>query len=408
MHLLQTVNFQQPVYYPTVVSFNVPSSTGIFDVTGSFTWTPVAALFIGSGAGSSGAGTANNLRMCVGATDGTNQWAAGWQSVHGFGNSVAYSWWATDEVLVLPTQFNDPEYEVNFDSWLPGGARLNVGQTFGSSHGCMAVFFPPTWEAVVGTKTPTNTLAGSVTVSGIGFQSDLVIGAMSEGTASLDTRTSDASISFGAWDGTRQRGLVWFEDTGLSTTSVSAVARTDHMLQELDTINLQNDARYEFANLGSDGWDIITRSTSGSVTADILYLALKSPDSVAVNSFDMPASTGDQDFTSAGFKPKAGIICSGMVDGEDTVDFDNSAEAFSICAFDKDNIRSIVASAEDGAGTTNTSTTVADKFQCRDEDADNDRQATFVEFLSNGYRLNFDTVSGADTDHGKGFEIVFK
>jgi len=264
----------------------------------------------------------------------------------------------------------------------------------------------------LGGTTLTNVKAGSFTlqastglqdVTTVGFQPNFVMFLWTYSEA-VDTDTSHAEIGMGFAKSSIKRGaIVANSEDGRATMDTWQQQRTDSCILTLTASSGAQNAIVDFSQFLSNGFQI-NIITAPSVSTAIFYLAL-SGGNYDVGSFNSPATTGTQDITTVGFLPKLLILatqgrtsgtaigstselafggaisssergCTWFEDPDALADSDNEQES----------LNTIVIQWRDR--------TAADTFTLRGS-------ADFVQFLSNGFRLNWTSVDA------NGREVIY-
>lgn len=227
------------------------------------------------------------------------------------------------------------------------------------------------------------------------FQPDFVM-MMDTRDINGDRTTSDANgaMNVGAFTGSAEDGSVStvIED-GRTTPDSWNWQRQDSVITSLTPTTGAVNGRASFVTMDSDGFTI-NRANAWGNNDVIFYVAVKGGQ-WTVNEFQRPTSTGTQDITTVGFEPKAYLLFS---DGSASLNpATASSDAFlTFSGSDGTSEGSASVSEEDAADPEDNYDryTTAKAYEAHlDTDGSVAANADHSAFLSNGFRLDWTTVS---------------
>jgi len=386
---------------------DLPAVTGTFDITIPGFGTPKAAVFFLSNGQSDGT-VADDSKLSIGFTDGTNHRVISAQDEDGVTTTANDRIAATDEVLQLLDTAGVILIEANFDSWITDGVRLNVGAESTAVTRRLTVWFFGGGDltAFVGSKVLGNEDV-TATVTGVGFEADALI-TICHGAIFNDTAGAFNVVSFGAvHNGASviQRGISYGSNDAVAAQDLGGILHTNGCGGQ--TIWTGVTWRADVSNFGSDGFDITPRG--GNSGGDELgFLALNiGTGSCKLDTYSTATSEGNDSVTGMGFEPQAVLLST--IKHQTVDDFQNGApfEGFCIGVFDSSTERTTMVNVDEGETTTNTFS-VADAL-CIDLDFGSGSgpfiTASFVSLDSGGFTLNYSTV---DVTARKGWYLAFE
>lgn len=380
---------------PAVVGHKLPSSTGSEDITGSFSWTPVACIAICCASESKGITDVDGC-LSVGFCDGTrSRYTTDWV-VQGYTNTYAGQYSGTRLFGAV-----DETHEVrgDFTTFIPGGVRINVstGGTLFSPY-IVFIFFPPSWSAYVGDATVNTSQNGKTDVTAPGFQPDLIMSTMpTQDTSGYDNSGNEQHCApcYGISDGAAEWGLMTWVTDNAGTTECAQLLSLGLVAQDSNGVNFANDAAFRLTDFDSSGFSIQT-VYYGTTALELGYIALKND--LAIDDAELfvsANSTGDEDHTNTTFTPGFALKMMSCLESYDATAFDATAECQVFGVFTENEIFSIGYTVDDGASTGNTSGIYYDDQLWAGNHAESEEMdATFVEFISTGYTLNYTTAPG--------------
>lgn len=181
------------------VPFQVTTASTTQDITSSGFGTPVAALFILTGATADGT-AADHARFSIGATDGTRSFVCSGYGQHGQTVSENKSYGDTTNVMDLRDMAAGATLQAAFSTWVTDGVRVNWGATPGTAYrGICILFGGDNMTAEVGTHT-TSGIVGTEnlkTYTDMTVAPECVICVSSYLNAMTGTESDDWDLSFG-------------------------------------------------------------------------------------------------------------------------------------------------------------------------------------------------------------------
>lgn len=376
-----------PVYAApgvAVVQSAAPTSNGgTQDFTSSGFGTPTCALFFG-GYGTANGTVVNHAGLFLGFSDFTNE---RYMSVaqednladtdtggaHGAGAlaSLLETSQAVDGTAVASTITN--------------GARLTWADAPPSAFLIQAVLFNSSAvsNCAVGTIVGNATQDATASVSGLGWQPDIVI-AMAVNSTSSTRSSFGMAINDG---GVVQYAAGQASQNAVTTSDVWEAIRNDRLI--LSPLGATGTS-YELTSFDSGGFTITTRDSTTPPT--MAYMAIKLASGVGgkLLTCTSPTSTGNHSCTGTGWTPQAGIMITTDVPGLGTYysSGDNN-EVYGISAFTSSASYSASIWDDDTAATSNTES-VTDSKPVRSRKANADfMTATLTGPQNNGWDFSY-------------------
>lgn len=293
-------------------SFLTGTSTGNASVTG-VGFTPKVILFYGAAKPDS-QGQYNNARMGLGAaTSSSNRWA----------NSVVYNWSSAAGTSQAARQLSTTKcfsfvgaassttqstlMDADFVSMDADGFTYNLTTTDGTAR---RVFFVALGGSDLSVNVGTfdiGTGTGSVSVTGVGFQSDIVM--MSSSISSTSAGSfSNATWTFGAAiSSSSQFSSGWFASTSVNPTNTKAYQIGTKVIGRMGTAGTVS-MEAGFTSMDSDGFTINV-TTADALARKIGYVALDGIQA-KIGTITQKTSIGTTATTGVGFTPKLLILSS--------------------------------------------------------------------------------------------------
>lgn len=380
-----------------VVTGNLPTSGTTVDLTSSGFGNPTAAIIVVSRCASG-----NNPKTSIYYSVGFVEYHATSppQTVNSISSADNQS-----TSLTARSQNNARCYErvnvstTNVDrygtaSFITDGVRitLDAAETVASYIECILI--KGTSNVKVEEKQLTVNGANDITTTG--FKPDLVF-FTSIGHATVDSGAGHAIFSFGAAHNdstdTVSQGLVAFNsETGVGTSDTYSVTRDDAAVGQC-----HNGSQTWGGSIGTfdaNGFTVTTSATPGNDY--IQYLALESddPDDFYVGVITTKTTTGTQAYTGTGFEPVALILGQTHTTTTNTIQTGNGGGIGMASSTTAE--YSAGMADEDGQGLTDCQSDFRTDgvAQCYSHTGTLELAAELSSFDSNGFTLNFDTVSG--------------
>ena len=158
-----------------VLRTGIGTGAGQRSFTGSFPWTPKAALFIPSRSLTDGV-FGSFAVAGIGASDGTRQWALTMKSAFNASYTDCDGRGMTNECCAIQSPFSPIDLEFNFVEFIPGGVTVSVGDGLPTSVFVTIVFFGGAdLEVHAGTAVAAASAVTDITAPG--FPPDLLVAA---------------------------------------------------------------------------------------------------------------------------------------------------------------------------------------------------------------------------------------
>lgn len=389
---LLTLLLIPPVYAVDVAVVQQAGRTtaGTADFTSTGFGTPVAAMCMSSYGVSNGTSVAG-VGFTIGFTDGTRQNTAFMRSKDGVTTTVAGRRADTTDILYYADQDGTTIGRVQFSAWITDGVRLNWSVAPASAYQVSCTLFGGSGvtNAYVNTVTTPGVVDTSTTVNTVGFQPDLVIGAISGDGTYNDTNQAHADMSVGyAIRSSSQKGIGWKDVNSVTTTAITEKVLGSHI-----GYSVNGTQQVEIQNFTSNGFDATTRTTGAAATLGYLALKLNGL-SVTGLAIDSPTATGSQAITGITGTPQWGMLIAGGAQSIDSPVTTTDAEVFGVSSFTSAAQSCFGVSSDDGVGTSNTDTVADAKPICLIKDNAAFYDASFTSFGSGAATFNYGTANG--------------
>lgn len=362
-----------------------PTSTGNQDITAAnLTQTPKAALLFIQANTSLDAAQGNIGFYGMGATDGTNQWAAG-----GWRDGATSASRANTTSCVLLCDNAGTVGQASFVSFIPGGIRINWTTALPSAYRMMAVFFyGASLQVAVGVQTTPSTSGTTVTT---GFRPSVVFVGTNNATIDNSLRTGWL-MTFGASDGTNQRST--------SRYSVASNNKAQHFASVTGSeVGPTPNVAYTIAvdTFAASSFKMTASAAAGS-SDDFGWLALNygGASQVSVGTWAMPTSSGSASKTGLAFQPDLviGHYFSGQSSGSPTA----TGAEFGVFAFNSTTCGGLQNWSGTGAAGTTILRASATKLARTNNSPTLLDEATFTSLNSDGWTFNFTTADSTARD----------
>lgn len=373
-----------------VVKSAAPTSNGgtqDFTVTGF--GTPVCAMFFFS-YGTANGTAVDNAMLSFGFSDFTNH------------RGIAHV--AEDSATTTDTQSDRNATALisllNTDQSVDGtataatitdGVRLTWADAPPSAYLVTAVMFNSSMfsNCTVGTLTPNASVDATASVSGLGWQPDLILAAYAGSTTSART-----SFGMALNDG----GIVQYSAGQASTTALATSSVTSAMMSTrlaFNALSLTTVASYQLTSFDSGGFTLTTRDNTAAVN-DVYYLTAKlaTGASAKLVTCTSPTATGAHSCTGAGFTPTGAIMSHTAAAALDTLESDGDAETYGLSAFTSTTQSFSGISDDDNVAAQNTASMTSINPIRMIKDAADYMVATFTGWQSDGVDLNYTTTDG--------------
>lgn len=381
-----------PVYAQGVAVVQSAAPTingGTQDFTVSGFGTAACAMFFLS-YGTTNGTAATHAMVSVGFSDFTNH--------RGIGVSLESTGGATDTGAVRSIggvisllSLDQTQDGVATASTITDGVRLTWSDAPPSAYLVTAVMFNSTVfsNCAVGTLTLAGIVDTTTSVSGLGWQPDVILGLYAASTV-------NARVSWGA--ALNDGGVVQYSQA-LGATNANTTSDTYSRV-------VNNRISYNATELGADGevtsFDsggfTVTSRTGTSVVSDLYYLTAKlAPGmSAKLTTCSSPTVTGAHSCTGAGFTPQAAIMLHSNVTALNTASVSTTnSEIFGISAFTGSAAGSVMGWMDDNTATTGSESMADTKPVRLRKDSADYMTATLTGWQSDGADFNYTTTDSS-------------
>lgn len=396
------INAPFPDIVVAVVEILPGTSTGTLDITTSDLGgrTPKAAIVVGSRHP-----IANDPNSTVQGT-GSIGFAAG--SVQNY--AMALSLDAQASTDVVRQQNTDALYRMQipsglegyftFSSFITNGIRINRNDAMPFAVRCYAILFA---GDDISAKTGTINLGtgtSPITVSGLGFEPDVVFTAGSHQADGAAQAFFGLMFGIGVNDGSNtQKCVSWAGGDGVAAGDPSQIIRSNRIAAQQNVGGATEAYNVTIGNYQNGSFDVTPSVSAGGDYVHYLALDLGG---AGFSLFDIntPTSTGDQTYNTPGFRSQALVYVGTGLEARDTSVYnDNKAGGFAIGAVTA-NERMVWRSRFAQADPTSSANVVADDttwypFANPVGTSLSTCQGAFVAFTSSGITVNWTTVHTA-------------
>lgn len=375
----------------------VPASSGNQDYTISGFGVVQACRVIITSATSNDT-TVNPRNFCYGVWDGTNIRSISSFDKHGVGTTVAKRSASNSNIVALidPTTGATINRSATISA-VTDGIRLTWGSGGCSSYMVMVELINGIVSADVDHLNTSSTLGGTASTTSPGFEPDVLF-TLHARQAFNNTIQSNLYASCGAAvnaSGGIEQGCIWqYSRNGVGTSEVEMLVSN----QRVSGRTGSGDATYEVTSFDTNGFTLTTRDNTPATVEAVAFLALKlngTPE-VAVDYELTPTSTGNTNFTSAGFEPEYGFsIGTGFrVADINTYRNDTRASNYVLSSFTANEERSMGQYSADNQTTTITSTRNQNSAVAGVDSTSGNRayRGLFSAWISTGVTLNFNDI----------------
>jgi hypothetical protein len=283
-----------------------PSSTGMVNYTVSGFGTPVAALMIGSFCSSLDSLNRHSV-LSYGFTDGLLSRCSYFTARDGDANTHSRGG-SRDTLFCRVSSYGvDPQAVANFNSWITDGIQLNWSSVPSDTKMQFVIILigGTGVSAKVGDFTPSSSVDGTVDVTGLGIDPEILFFTGSRNNFSPTFQgTENASISLGL--ATSSAGLVKNACVYCSESHFTSPSDTHNGFFNNRCHRLYNDATnlvdfsLELTSVGTGQFTVTTRDYNTNVY-EVAYLALNlNGDAFDIQFQSLPDSIGNQDWPLGG------------------------------------------------------------------------------------------------------------
>jgi len=365
--------------------------------------TPKAVLLIATRCVTDGV-AADGAGWYMGASDGTNEWAQGYEDQHAVA-SVNTEWEQDTIANRILTIYDGSaadvvEGQANFSAWVTNGVEIDWVDAPAGAFLITAVFFAGSDLTVhVGTQALGNTADALIDITSLGFEADVVICMLLEGTSIGQPEVSLGLIHNDRAGTVTQRCAAHYDRDGFGTAFCGVMVRDSECLfKHVATGNI--DFYGAATSFDSSGFSIQLGNARSPANAAVGWLALRFGSSPVVQSkvytLSTPTATGSANDTGAGFEPQFVMYLPTFAEVVDTNEADADAGTIGLAVLDADEQYCSSIQSDDGPTTTNTqslSDNVAINLPADDGAAG--MAATMTAFISTGVTLNWTDIEAA-------------
>lgn len=318
-----------------VIPFQLPTSTGNFDVTVASGYgsdlTPKFVMFFAQRSANIDTITSSEL-LSIGAVDGTNQMAGAMMSENGqltASNDSGVRTSSVNAIEITGTGAQGLEAEATFVSFAAGKVTLNFAVSAPSgAYRTFALFgFGTGLTAAVSSFTGNATENSSSSISGLSFQPDGAIvlswnRALTNPGAGQDQGMLSIGFAGRLPSTTQACTVVCREDRKATNTSSGCLSQADRAAIVLTSSagTVSEGASLEVTAWPSDGITFTTRGASVAVNALVVSFSTNGRRVWAGLPLANSDTTGAQSFTNPGFRPRAMLFAASHTETDGTID----------------------------------------------------------------------------------------
>jgi len=364
--------------------------------------TPVAAIFIISGATSDATAT-DHARIGFGMTDGSNHFVMATTSEHGVSTSDNFRHNANDTVIaILETGDANVDGEATFVSFAADSVTINWTDAPASAYLLTVIAFAGSGvSAKVGVADVVTSKDSSTHIEDVGFEADCIF-AISTGTDDIPDASSPGCYLAIGWAvndvGTTQGCLAWRMVDNRTTTTQHTILSNSYVGGHCDYTDPDWVYANEITDIDSDGFNLYTREDDAPSDVDMAYLALKFDNAdVHLETIDTETGTGTKAYTNPGFTPQALITIASNLESVDTRVTNNQAGMMGMgVASGTSTEYSSLMTTDDNVSTTDTESYSDDQaLLVKNDDGTLHVAASLDSFDANGYTLDYGTVDSS-------------
>jgi len=378
---------------PTVTGNQTISTTDLGGLTPKAVWL-IATRGITDATAADGAG------WYMGASDGTNEWTQAYEDQHA--QASANSEWEQDttanRILTIydGTAADVVEGAANFVSFNADNVVIDWVDAPASAFLITAIFFAGSdLTTHVGNQSLGNTADALIDITSIGFEADVVVTALLEGTS-----TAQGAVSMGFVHNDRaatvtQRCNGYSLRDGFASAQLASVVKASCFAKIISSGGL--DFMGTAQSFDASGFSVQLGNARTPVNAAIGWLALRFGASPVVDgkvyTLATPTATGNSDDNGAGFQSQTLFYLPTFCVTQDTIEGNLNAGSIGLSAIDADEAYCNTISSEDNAADSNSQSLSDDKaVNLPLHTGAAGMAATFVAFTSTGVTLNWSDV----------------
>lgn len=354
--------------------------------------TPKAALFLASYGSVVGTAATTAGVLMVGLTDGTHQRVHLAHTTDNVSTNTAFeSFYETDDDAVIRFYSADGSTVVGnatWSAWATDGVTINwsTAPATGFLITCLLVGGSGVSNAYVNSVTSTTTQDTSTTVTGVGFQTDVLITVSSNG-ASIPSSNNRAALNIGAvvrnagGNPHPQMNLGTMDASPAATNTMSGNLWTNRVLR----LGITSIEELEVTTFGSDGFDVTVRNASPASAMRLSYLALKlnglGATLLALNS---PTTGTSYSISGVGFTSQLVMLAASALIATDANTNTTDAECQGIGLTDGTSTYSHSRWSDHGVATYNTESMTSGRLVSLRKDVDFFQREDFMAFTPDG------------------------
>jgi hypothetical protein len=284
--------------------------------------------------------------MYIGLSDGTNELAQGYEDQHAQATMDAEMEQDTTANRILTiydgTADDVVEGTADFDSFITDGVRINWTDAPASAYLIVATFFAgDDLTAHVGSVSLGNTSNALIAVTSVGFEADVLITLMLEGTTVLAPGVGLGVVHNNRAGTITQRCLGNKQRVTFTTSSPATSMRNDACIvkvQATDALDWYGSAQ----SFDSSGFDVQLANSRAPGNVHLGWLALRFGASPVVDSkvytYSSPTATGSHTDSNPGFEPQFVMYLGNMVATANTIEGDADGGTFEVIMADADEV----------------------------------------------------------------------
>lgn len=360
------------------------ASTAAAPTTQDFTipgfGTPKGAIFIHSEANSSENGAAVNIgRMCIGFTDGVNEWCTAFLNNHNQGTSAVSRYHSDAAVVISPSVSATVNARMMFNSWITDGVRVDIDDNFSEAEYVTVILIGGSDVSNVHVgNTNLGTGTSAIDVTSPGFEPDLALFSTICDNTTPPGGGQFGNLSFGAWvnDGsdTQRCAILQDRDNRNAADCDSYIGNTAVAAQVGTTGSVA--WTLSCGSADASGFSLTPSSNAGSDRVGHLAIAFTGAPDFVLKDTSIPTS-GDFVDAGLGFAPDFTLMqFTGNISR-------NSAQSndveFAISAFDGSTMVTTSVTSEHGADPTVCKSMSADSLKLLDGDGATTKAASSAE-----------------------------
>lgn len=339
------------------------TSTGTQDITTTDLGglTPKAVLLIAT-LGVTDGTAVDGAGFYYGVSDGTNEWTQSYEDQHAQAsmNNEDEQDTTSNRILTIydGSASSTVDGAANFDSFISDGVRIDWIDAPASAFLITAVFFAGTdLTANVGSQALGNTADALIAITSIGFEADVVITGLLEGTTTLNPNVCLGFVHNDRAGTVTQRTVAHKNRDGFSSAFEGVMMRDGECIvamQATDVMDYYGAAQ----SFDSSGFDIQLGNARAPGNRHVGWLALRLGASPVVSSkvytYSTPTGTGANTDSNPGFEPQFVMYLASRAAAADTQEADADGGTFGVVMVDADDLYTQSISSEDAAADSNT------------------------------------------------------